>query len=197
MRHRKRGRTLGRSPAHRKAMLRNLACALILTEAPVPADSRRQPPKVPGRIVTTLAKAKEVRPLVEKCVTLACKAWEHVDAARPLKTDAPRHSDAWRVWREGPQWRQWAAAIAPAVAIRRRLQRLLGQKQAVTILLAKIAPRFRERPGGYTRIVRLPRPRVGDAGTRAILEFTGVRDRKVQRAVRPAFAEGDAPGKDT
>jgi large subunit ribosomal protein L17 len=59
------------------------------------------------------------------------------------------------------------------------------------VLLAKIAPRFRDRPGGYTRIVRLPRPRVGDAGPQAILEFTGVRDRKVQRAVRPAFAEGE------
>jgi large subunit ribosomal protein L17 len=172
-------------------MLKNLACALILTEAPAPADKQRKPPKVAGRIVTTLAKAKEVRPLVEKCVTLACKAWDHVDAARPLKTDAPRHSDAWKAWREGPQWRAWAAAIAPAVAIRRRLQRLLGQKKAVTVLLAKVAPRFRNRPGGYTRIVRLPRPRVGDAGPRAILEFTGVRDRKVERAVRPAFAEGD------
>ena len=54
-----------------------------------------------------------------------------------------------------------------------------------------VAPRFADRPGGYTRIVRLAKPRLGDAGTRAILEFVGVRDRVVQRSVRPTF-EGES-----
>jgi large subunit ribosomal protein L17 len=55
-----------------------------------------------------------------------------------------------------------------------------------------VAPRFADRPGGYTRIVRLAKPRLGDAGTRAILEFVGVRDRVVQRSTKPAFEEAPA-----
>ena len=51
---------------------------------------------------------------------------------------------------------------------------------------------FTDRPGGYTRVLRLAQPRLGDAGTRAILEFVGVRDRVVERSVRPTF-EGDTP----
>jgi hypothetical protein len=60
---------------------------------------------------------------------------------------------------------------------------------AVTVLLSTVAPRFRERPGGYTRIVKLAKPRLGDAGPRAILEFVGVRDRQVQRAEKPTFSD--------
>ena len=60
MRHRKRGRTLGRSPSHRRALLRNLASSLILTERD--ADDEDNEPKVKGRVVTTLEKAKEFRP---------------------------------------------------------------------------------------------------------------------------------------
>ena len=55
----------------------------------------------------------------------------------------------------------------------------------------KWRPRFADRPGGYTRILRLAKPRLGDAGTRAMLEFVGVRDRVVERSVRPTF-EGEA-----
>ena len=187
MRHRKRGRVLGRSPSHRKAMLKNLASALFLTERF--ADDDENKPEVKGRIVTTVAKAKEVRPLVEKCVTLACKALGHVDASKEHSTEAPRNSDKWKEWRKSQRWQKWAAAIAPAVASRRRLQQLLGDKGAVTVLLSTVAPRFRDRRGGYTRIVKLAKPRLGDAGPRAILEFVGVRDRKVQRAEKPAFSD--------
>jgi large subunit ribosomal protein L17 len=69
------------------------------------------------------------------------------------------------------------------------LQQLLGDKQAVTVLLSTVAPRYRERRGGYTRIVKLAKPRLGDAGPRAILEFVGVRDRVVARAEKPAFSD--------
>jgi large subunit ribosomal protein L17 len=188
MRHRKRGRVLGRAPSHRKAMLKNLACALFLTEREFDPDDKLAP-KVKGRIITTVAKAKEVRSLVEKSITLACKALDHVDESRPLNTAAERNSKEWKEWRQGDGWQKWAKAIAPAVSIRRRLQSMLGDKEAVTTLLAKVAPRFRERPGGYTRVVKLAKPRLGDAGPRAILEFVGVRDRVIAKAQKPAFSE--------
>ena len=57
----------------------------------------------------------------------------------------------------------------------------------MAVLFKEVAPRFVDRPGGYTRVVRLAQPRLGDAGTRAILELVGVRDRVTQRAERPAF----------
>ena len=185
MRHRLRGRTLGRNPSHQRALLRNLASALMLTERDAEFDENA--PKVKGRIVTTIAKAKEVRPLVEKCITLACRSLQAEEAAREFATKAERHSDAWQQWRASDRWQQWNAAIAPAVAARRRCLKLLGDKQAVRVLFDEIAPRFVDRPGGYTRIVRLAKPRLGDAGTRAILEFTGVRDRVMQRSQRPSF----------
>src|SRR5262245_22238563 len=187
MRHRKRGRVLGRAPSHRKAMLKNLASALFLTERD--AEDEPNKPAVKGRIVTTVAKAKEVRPLVEKCVTIACEALTHVDASREFSIDSPRNSDAWKAWRKSDRWQKWAAAIAPAVNRRRRLQQLLGDKVAVTVLLSTVAPRFRDRRGGYTRIVKLAKPRLGDAGPRAILEFVGVRDRVIARAQKPAFSD--------
>ena len=87
---------------------------------------------------------------------------------------------------------QWNKAIAPVVVARRRALALLGDKQAVRILFADVAPRFVDRPGGYTRVLRLAKPRLGDAGTRAILEFVGVRDRVSERAVKPTFEASDA-----
>jgi len=190
MRHRKRGRVLGRSPSHRAAMLKNLASALILTERD--AEGEPNAPEVKGRIITTVSKAKEVRPLVEKSITLACKALGHVDASREHGTDAERNSDAWKAWRKSDQWKKWAKAIAPAVASRRRLQQMLGDKTAVTVLLSTVAPRFRDRRGGYTRVLKLAQPRLGDAGPRAILEFVGIRDRQVLKSEKPAFSDESA-----
>jgi large subunit ribosomal protein L17 len=69
---------------------------------------------------------------------------------------------------------------------------LLGSKQAVQILFNDIAPRFTDRPGGYTRVLRLAKPRLGDAGVRAILEFVGTHDRKRRKAAKPAF-ESEVP----
>lgn len=194
MRHRNTGRKLGRNPKHQRALLRNLASALILTERDAEFDDNK--PKVKGRIITTIAKAKEVRPLVEKCITIARRSLSAQEAAAEFGTTAERGSQEWKKWRESDRWNSWAQAVAPAVAARRRCIQLLGDKQAVGILFADIAPRFAERPGGYTRIVRLSQPRLGDAGTQAILEFVGVRDRVVQRSEKPAFEDSEpAPAK--
>lgn len=185
MRHRKKGRILGRSPSHRKAMLRNLASSLILTERDAEYDENA--PKTKGRVVTTLQKAKEVRPLVEKCVTIARRSLKSQAAAEELATTAERGSESWRTWRNSDQWQAWNAAIAPAVAARRRALQLLGDKVAVKILFDDIAPRMADRDGGYTRVIRLAKPRLGDAGTRAMLEFVGRNDRKKIASEKPAF----------
>ena len=115
MRHRIRHRKLGRTSAHRKAMFRNQLNALFTHE----------------RIVTTVAKAKELRPLAERMVTLA------------------------------------GTGTLPA---RRRILAMVSDKDVVRRLFDDIAPRFVERPGGYTRIMRLGRRR-GDAAEMAIIEF--------------------------
>lgn len=172
MRHRRKGRTLGRSPSHQRALLRNLAAALMLTERDADADEDGAA-KVRGRIVTTVAKAKEVRPLVEKCVTIAKRGLVAEAQAKVFGTDADRDSAEWKKWRESDLWKQWAQAMAPAVAARRRVVTLLGDKKAARILFERVAPRFSDRPGGYTRIMKLSTPRLGDAGPRAVLEFVG------------------------
>ena len=86
----------------------------------------------------------------------------------------------------------WNKAIAPVVDARRRALRMLGDKQAVRILFAEIGPRFVDRPGGYTRVLKLAKPRLGDAGTRAILEFVGIRDRVRQKSEKPSFETSEA-----
>jgi large subunit ribosomal protein L17 len=190
MRHRRRGRKLGRNPKHQRALLRNLASSLILTERDDPDEDNA--PRVKGRMVTTLHKAKEVRPLVEKCVTIARRSLPAQEEARQLGTTSERNSGPWRTWRQSEQWQQWNQAMAPVVAARRHVLRLLGNQEAVRILFGDIAPRFAERNGGYTRIVRLAQPRLGDAGIQAIIEFVGVRDRVIQRSERPAFDRADS-----
>lgn len=188
MRHRRLGRVLGRSPSHRAALFRNMASALFLTERDADLDDNT--PKFKGRIITTLAKAKEVRRRVEKCITLARNSLAASRAAEEFGTTAQRNTQAWREWRKSPNWRKWAAAMAPVVAARRRVLRLLGDKKAVKILFEEIAPRFADRPGGYTRVLRLAKPRLGDAGTRAILELVGRHDRvQSRRSEAPAFTE--------
>jgi large subunit ribosomal protein L17 len=173
--------------------MRNLASALFLTERDAEDDDNN--PKVKGRIVTTLPKAKEVRPVVERCITIARRALPSLKEAERFGTQAERNTEAWKNWRKGEQWRKWSAAMAPVIAARRRCLVLLGDKQAVRVLFETVAPRFADRPGGYTRIMRLAKPRLGDAGTRAILEFVGEHDRVVRRAQAPKFETqpGEAP----
>ena len=115
MRHRKSGRKLGRDSAHRKALYANLTAELIEH----------------GRIRTTLAKAKEVRPVAERMITLGKRGDLHAE---------------------------------------RQAVAFLRQKPVVRVLFADIAPRYAERPGGYTRIVKLG-PRLGDAAEMAYLEL--------------------------
>jgi large subunit ribosomal protein L17 len=127
MRHKIAGRKLGRTTSHRIAMTRNMAVSLIEHE----------------RIITTLPKAKNLRPVVEKLVTLSKEASLHNrrQAFAELRSDA-----------------------------------------AVTKLFDVLGPRFKARPGGYCRILKLAKPRLGDNGDRAMIEF-------VERSPKPA-AEG-------
>lgn len=115
MRHRMANRKLGRTSAHRGAMFRNQVASMIQNE----------------RIVTTLIKAKELRPIVEKFVTLG-------------KNDSVHN--------------------------RRQAAQSISESTLVQKLFNTLSPRFAERPGGYTRIIKLG-PRRGDGAEMAILEF--------------------------
>ena len=117
MRHRKSVKKLGRTAAHRKATLSNLSSALIERK----------------HIMTTVAKAKAVRPFVEKLITMAKKQTIHA---------------------------------------RRMTFAVLHQQRIVKILFDEVAPRYLDRPGGYTRIVKLGN-REGDGAPIAVLELVG------------------------
>jgi large subunit ribosomal protein L17 len=185
MRHRLRGRQLGRNGFHRRAMFRNIACSLISSlDSENSASNKGQ--KVPGRVVTTLEKAKELRPIVEKLITLAKRAQPFIENAEQFSTSAKRGSAEWLEWRRSDRWQQWNQAVAPAVALRRRAFAALRSVAAVNVLFSQLAPRFRDRQGGYTRVVRLPEFRLGDAGRKAIIEFVGERDRKSRNRSVPS-----------
>src|SRR5690606_34506061 len=149
MRHRRQGRKFGRNPKHQRALLRSLASELILTERD-PSDpmfdqslpNAPSPPKVPGRIITTVAKAKEVRPFVERCVTIAKGAQGALDAADALSPAGERGSSEWPTWRKSEKYGEWNQTMAPAWAARRRPHRLLGHKEAGRILAEDMAPRL-------------------------------------------------------
>jgi large subunit ribosomal protein L17 len=117
VRHRRKGRKLGRDASHRKALYGNMCGALFEH----------------GRIQTTEAKAKELRPIAEKLITLARKD--------PMNVAAQRQAVAF-----------------------------LRSKDSVHNLFHTVGPRFIERPGGYTRIVKLG-PRMGDAAPMAYIEL--------------------------
>lgn len=115
MRHNKSGRRLGRKTSHRIAMFRNMVTSLLSHE----------------RIITTDAKAKEIRSVAEKMITLGKRGDLHAQ-------------------------RQAAAYIR--------------EKSVVTKLFSTIAPRYKERAGGYTRIIKLGQ-RLGDAASMSVIEL--------------------------
>jgi large subunit ribosomal protein L17 len=138
VRHHRSGKKLGRDSAHRKALYSNLAGSLIEH----------------GRIKTTVAKAKAVKPIVEKMITLG------------------RRGD---------------------LAARRQALAYLRSNDVVHMLFADVAPRFEDRPGGYTRIVRIG-PRAGDAAEMVYLELVDyVPPTPVARPVRQPEGEQQAP----
>src|SRR5690349_6028157 len=134
MRHLKRTAKLGRTGEHRNAMLANMVSSLIKHK----------------RLVTTLARAKAVRPVAEKLVTLGKRGTlqaRRMAAARLRFQRRKMHAS-----RElGERWRQ--------------------NDDVVRILFDEIAPLMKERRGGYTRIVKMMHQRQGDAARMAILEW--------------------------
>jgi large subunit ribosomal protein L17 len=157
MRHLKAGRQLGRNAEHRLALMRNLTMALIQHE----------------RIITTVEKAKEVRPFVEKLITLAKKGTIH---ARRLA-----------LARLGPMGHARPAANEKDEAKR-------DDRKIIKKLFDEIGPRFKDRPGGYTRIIKRHERRLGDAGQTAFLELLKEGEVKVRaKASAPAPAPVVAP----
>jgi large subunit ribosomal protein L17 len=132
MRHLNQGRKLGRTTAHREALLRNLVTSLIDKE----------------RVMTTTAKAKEARPLAEKMITLGKKGTLHA---------------------------------------RRQALQVLYKESSVVRLFDTVAPRFSERPGGYTRVVKTG-PRKGDGAEMAVLELIGSEYKKRDKKKKDAKA---------
>ncbi len=150
MRHRKAHRKLGRDGEHRKSMLRNLAASLI--------NSREE------RIVTTLPKAKELRPFVERAITLSRRA-ASLEGNGSEATGLHLRRQAASFFHSGNQ--QQAAAAG-----RRGQQRppRTSGVAALRRLFDELGERFKDRPGGYTRVIRMGR-RAGDGAELAIIEL--------------------------
>lgn len=150
MRHLKAHRKLGRTSEHRMSMLRNLAVSLI--------NSRDE------RIVTTLPKAKELRPFVERAITLSRKASNlEGDNSGPRALHLRRQAAAF--FHAGNM--QQSALTGKRGQI--RPQRTAGVA-ALKRLFDELGERYKDRPGGYTRIFKLGR-RAGDNAEVAIIEL--------------------------
>ena len=150
MRHQKAHRKLGRTSEHRMSMLRNLAVSLI--------NSREE------RIVTTLPKAKELRPFVERAITLSRKATNLTD-----DDSAPR---ALHLRRQAAGFFHAGNMQQSALTGKRgqaRPSRTAGVA-ALKRLFDELGERYKDRPGGYTRIFKLGR-RAGDNAEIAIIEL--------------------------
>jgi large subunit ribosomal protein L17 len=136
MRHRMMGKSLSRTPSHRKAMRRNMASSLFEH----------------GAIRTTEVKAKELRPFVEKLITLARKG-DLASRRRVVRLLNDRKIGEKHPEESNYRWFKD------------------GRSGVVKKLFEEIAPRYADRPGGYTRIIRLADRRIGDAGKQVVLQL--------------------------
>src|SRR3990172_13438073 len=170
MRHLKRGRKLGRNASHRQALLKSLACRLFEHE----------------RIITTLAKAKELRPYAEKLITVAKKALVHLRAAEPIVEEAARFPEDSKD--RNAVLARWRQTVAPALHLRRRLIGVLQDRKIVRKLLEEIAPRMEDRPGGYTRVLKRTQRRLGDGSPTAFIEVLKADEKKAKRGPKPKVA---------
>ena len=177
MRHLKAHRKLGRTTEHRISLLRNLATSLI--------NSRED------RIVTTLPKAKELRPFIEKAITLSRRA-------AALEGNGSEAT--------GVHLRRQAASFFHAGNHRRAITTRRGQippprsagVAALRRLFDELGERFKDRPGGYTRIIKMGR-RSGDGAELAIIELVdNARDKKeAQSTTRKRAGKGSSKKKST
>lgn len=150
MRHLKAHRKLGRTSEHRHSMLRNLATSLI--------NSRDE------RIVTTLPKAKELRPFVERAITLSRRARSFSEDGADTRALHLRRQAA-------GFFHAGNTAMSPATGKRGQLRpgRTAGVA-ALKRLFNELGERYKDRPGGYTRILKLGH-RDGDDAELAIIEL--------------------------
>jgi large subunit ribosomal protein L17 len=156
MRHLKRTAKLGRKSAHRNMMLANLVNSLIKHR----------------RITTTLAKAKAAQRVAERMLTLGKRGHAAAAAAGSESDEKAKQ----RQLAENVHCRRLVAArlhqqprsLFPSKDLRLRWRE---KEDVVHILFEKLAPVYRDRKGGYTRIIKLVARRRGDAGERAILEW--------------------------
>lgn len=172
MRHKRRGKKLNRNSSHRHAMLRNMAVSMILSSRSGKDDLDLVGG---GRIVTTVQKAKYLRPFMDRLVTLSKRAALVIGVAPEVPS---RRSSEWQEWRSSARWSAWVNSVSPALSLRRRVFSLLRNDVAVSVLFQSLAGRFESRQGGYVRVVRMAARRVGDSGQLALIEFVGERDRR-------------------
>ena len=189
MRHRKRGRHLNRNAAHRRSLFRNLSRALITHE----------------KIVTTLPKAKELRPFVEKLITLAKRAHAAIAGAA-----GKGEAEEKKAKLKALHYRRMAMAeLGPThgTAIWNKDEEIVEdplntstKKSADTVLkklFREIGPRYASRSGGYTRVIKQHYRRLGDAGATAVIELLKKDETKVQLKERkPITPRGTAAGRE-
>ncbi len=165
MRHRVDHRKLGRTAAHRKALMRSMVTSLFESE----------------RITTTGPKAKEARRVAERLITRAKKGYRAHQEGMSLKSSG-KEAEAQQL-------------EAVALAHWRQAGRFVRSTTTLRKLFDKIAPLYLERNGGYTRIIRLDRTRVGDNARLVLLELvdTEVTRKPLVRGVREDAAEAEKP----
>lgn len=173
MRHRKAGYKLNRTSAHRQAMLRNMAVSLFQH----------------GQITTTRQKAKMLQPFVEKIVTLAKRG--DLAARRQViaKLGGDRRAFDWtflpknatdaeteRVNELRERAEQFFEIPSSDQVKRNRYGELKESPRIVRHIFENIAPRFEDRDGGYTRVVKLGYHRLGDAAEVVVIQFVGAEE---------------------